>query len=110
MARRRRSRKNVKSAGIRIGSIATDAVTLVAVRRIPPFASRFGLGRYQDGLDKIIGGGARRAIGKGKLGGGRLLQVGLAEIGAQAIEDGISMFRGGGLGTPTATSSRRITN
>lgn len=114
MARRRsRRRAQARSSGIRIGSIATDALTLVAVRRVPPILTRFGLGRYQDGFDKVLGGGARRALGKGKFGGGRMLQVGVAEMAAQGIEDVIRMARGGGiLGNATAASAatRSITN
>lgn len=55
-----------------------DALALTAARRLPDFA-----GVYQGGIDKIVAGGGLKLVGQG---GSAMIEVGIAELMAQAAE------------------------
>lgn len=92
--KKKATRKGGMNAGRLLMRSGKDALALTGARRLPNFA-----GNYQGSVDKIIAGGALKVF---RQGGSALIEVGIAEGIANAIDTFVVPALGGMLGSPKA--------
>lgn len=93
--------KATKKGGMNAGRLlmrsAKDGIALAGARRLPDFA-----GNYQGSVDKIVAGGALKVF---RQGGSALIEVGIAEALANAIDSFVIPAIGGMIkGAPAAAT------